>query len=93
MGDEKGFEDARGKLFYRVIDILKNQKKRGHQPNVVVLENVRNLLTHNEGKTIVLVTHTKEIAGMANRVITMKSGKVVSEVINDHIVKAEEVEW
>ena len=48
---------------------------------------------HNEGKTIVLVTHTREIAQMANRVITMKSGKVVSEVINDHIVKAEEVEW
>ena len=48
---------------------------------------------HNEGKTIVFVTHTKEIAQMANRVITMKSGQVVSDVINDHIVKAEEVEW
>ena len=48
---------------------------------------------HNEGKTIVLVTHTKEIAQMANRIITMKNGKVVSEVYNDHIVKAEEVEW
>ena len=48
---------------------------------------------HNEGKTIVLVTHTREIAQMPNRVITMKNGKVVSEVINEHIVKAEEVEW
>ena len=48
---------------------------------------------HNEGKTIVFVTHTKEIAQMANRVITMKSGQVISDVINDHIVKAEEVEW
>ena len=48
---------------------------------------------HNEGKTLVLVTHTREIAQMANRIITMKSGKVVSEVYNDHIVKAEEVEW
>ena len=48
---------------------------------------------HNEGKTIVLVTHTKEIAQMANRIITMKNGVVVSEEINDHIVKAEEVEW
>ena len=48
---------------------------------------------HNEGKTIVLVTHTREIAQMANRVITMKSGKVVSKVINEHVVKAEEVEW
>lgn len=48
---------------------------------------------HNEGKTIVFVTHTKEIAQMANRIITMKNGKVVSDIINDHIVKAEEVEW
>ena len=48
---------------------------------------------HAEGKTIVLVTHTREIAGMANRVITMKDGKVVKEEINDHIIKAEEVIW
>ena len=40
-----------------------------------------------------LVTHTKEIAQMANRVITMKDGKVVSDVKNDKIVKAEEVSW
>lgn len=48
---------------------------------------------HNEGKTIVLVTHTKEIAGMANRIITMKNGQVVKEETNDHIIKAEEVIW
>ncbi|MBP5550753.1 MAG: ABC transporter ATP-binding protein [Bacilli bacterium] len=48
---------------------------------------------HNEGKTVVLVTHTKEIAGMANRIITMKNGKVVSEEVNDHIIKASEVVW
>ena len=48
---------------------------------------------HNEGKTIVLVTHTREIAQMANRVVTMKNGKVISDVENDHVVKAEEVEW
>ena len=48
---------------------------------------------HNEGKTIVLVTHTREIAGMANRIITMRNGKVVSEEYHDHIVKAAEVVW
>lgn len=48
---------------------------------------------HEEGKTIVLVTHTKEISQMANRIITMKNGQVVSEEMNEHIVKAEEVEW
>ena len=48
---------------------------------------------HNEGKTIVLVTHTREIAQMANRIITMKNAQVIKEEYNDHIVKAEEVEW
>lgn len=48
---------------------------------------------HNQGKTIVLVTHTKEISQMADRIITMKNAKVVSEVINENVVKAEEVEW
>ena len=48
---------------------------------------------HNEGKTIVLVTHTREIAGMANRIITMKDGQVIKEEFNDHVIKAEEVVW
>ena len=56
-----------------------------------VLELIEEL--HKEGKTIVFVTHTREIAQMANRIITMKDGKVVKEEFNDHIVSAKEVEW
>ena len=48
---------------------------------------------HEEGKTIVLVTHTKEIAQMANRIVVMKNGQVISDKPNKNIVKAEEVEW
>jgi putative ABC transport system ATP-binding protein len=48
---------------------------------------------HEQGKTIVLVTHTREIAQMANRIVVMKDGKVVEEKINEHPVKAEEVQW
>ncbi len=48
---------------------------------------------HDEGKTIVLVTHTREIAQMANRIVVMKNGKVISDKPNKNIVKAEEVEW
>ena len=48
---------------------------------------------HESGKTVVLVTHTREIAGMANRIITMKNGKVVKEEINENVIKAEEVIW
>lgn len=44
-------------------------------------------------KTIVIVTHTKEIAKMCDRVITLKSGQIVKEIINKHPVKASEVDW
>ena len=56
-----------------------------------VLELIEEL--HKEGKTIVFVTHTREIAQMANRVITMKDGKVVKEEYNDKIISAKEVVW
>lgn len=48
---------------------------------------------HKEGKTIVLVTHTREIASMADRVITMKDGHIIKEEINEHPVSADEVKW
>jgi DNA (cytosine-5)-methyltransferase 1 len=55
MGQEKGFNDTRGTLFFRVMEIVDNQKKRGCPPKVIVLENVRNLLTHDNGKTFLRI--------------------------------------
>jgi DNA (cytosine-5)-methyltransferase 1 len=47
MGHKKGFNDKRGDLFFKIIDILKIQK-----PEFVLLENVKNLKTHNNGETL-----------------------------------------
>lgn len=46
MGLQKGFKDLRGNVFFKIIDIL-NVK----QPKVILLENVRNLISHNNGET------------------------------------------
>ena len=46
MGKKEGFEDDRGNLFYSIIEILKIKK-----PKYVLLENVRNLKTHDNGRT------------------------------------------
>lgn len=46
MGKKKGFADQRGNLFYRIIDIL-NIKN----PPFILLENVKNLQNHDEGRT------------------------------------------
>lgn len=72
MGQKKGFEDKRGTLFFRVIDIIENQGKRGGKPKVVVLENVRNLLKHNGGETYNVIRTELEHQGY----------KVFSSVIN-----------
>ncbi len=46
-GDGKGFEDTRGTLFFDIARILETKK-----PEAFVLENVKQLRGHNEGKTL-----------------------------------------
>ena len=46
-----------------------------------------------EGMTVVLITHNQAITPMADRVIRMKSGKVVSNVLNEEPLPVEEIEW
>jgi DNA (cytosine-5)-methyltransferase 1 len=45
-GKQKGFEDTRGTLFYDICRILEAK-----QPKYFILENVKNLKTHNKGNT------------------------------------------
>lgn len=45
------------------------------------------------GKTVVVITHNQAICGMANRVISVKNGKVVSEEINPSPRPVEDIEW
>lgn len=52
-GYRKGFEDTRGTLFFDVAEIL-----RRHKPKVAFLENVKNLATHDKGKTFSVIMAT-----------------------------------
>lgn len=45
-GKRKGFADTRGTLFFDVEEIIAK-----HRPKAVFLENVKNLVTHDKGKT------------------------------------------
>lgn len=51
MGSQKGFEDTRGTLFFRIAEIIKDKIDKGNKPKAIVLENVRSLKTHNKGNT------------------------------------------
>ena len=46
-GKQKGFEDARGTLFFDIARIAKH-----HKPKLMILENVKNFARHNKGKTL-----------------------------------------
>lgn len=50
-------------------------------------------LTRKYHKTIVMVTHTKEIAKMADRVVNMRNGKITSIKVNSSPKKAIDIEW
>lgn len=45
-GRQEGFEDTRGTLFFEILRILKH-----HKPRFILLENVRNLVGHDHGRT------------------------------------------
>ncbi|MGN0453155.1 MAG: ABC transporter ATP-binding protein [Ruminococcus sp.] len=46
-----------------------------------------------DGITVVLITHNQAITPMADRVIRMGSGKIVSNVVNEHPKSVDEIEW
>lgn len=60
MGSELGFEDTRGTVFFTVANLIKQMIDRGEKPKVVVLENVRRLLTHDGGNTFKVIKHVLE---------------------------------
>ena len=49
-GKQKGFKDARGTLFFDIARIAKY-----HQPKVLFLENVKNLVKHYHGNTLKII--------------------------------------
>lgn len=49
-GKQRGFNDKRGNLFFEIERIVKEKR-----PHVIFLENVANLLTHDDGKTFLTI--------------------------------------
>ena len=58
MGNQEGFEEERGQMFFRIMDVINKCR-----PRYVLLENVKNLLTHDKGNTISVIKRELEDAG------------------------------
>lgn len=66
MGEQRGFEDTRGTLFFRIAEIINYQVEKGCAPKVIVLENVRRLLTHDKKNTF--TTIKRALGGLGYKV-------------------------
>ena len=53
MGYRRGFNDPRGNLFFEIARIADTMK-----PKIILLENVRNLIYHDNGKTFITIHNT-----------------------------------
>ncbi len=45
------------------------------------------------GKTVIIITHNGALTAMADRVIRVKSGKIISNDVNESPKPVEEIEW
>ena len=67
MGNQLGFNEERGQMFFRIMDIIEARK-----PKYVLLENVKNLKKHDKGRTFTRIKFELENQGY----------KVFSDVFN-----------
>lgn len=51
-GNKKGLKDSRGKLIFEVEKII---KKMTFKPKIIILENVKNLITHSNGQIFKII--------------------------------------
>lgn len=58
IGNKLGFDDIRGTLFFEIVRILKEKK-----PKAFVLENVKQLASHDKGKTLSVILQNLEDIG------------------------------
>lgn len=49
-GDKKGFDDERSNVFWKIIEVLDK-----HKPGIIILENVKNLKSHDKGNTYKII--------------------------------------
>lgn len=57
-GHREGFNDERANVFWKILSIIEH-----HQPMCVILENVKNILTHDNRKTFTIIKESIESKG------------------------------
>lgn len=70
-GRQEGFNDPRSNVFWKILEILKH-----HRPLYIVLENVKNLTSHDEGRTFKVIRENLEGLGYRLKFQVLDTSKV-----------------
>ena len=60
MGNQKGFADPRGTMYFEILRVIDIKR-----PKVILLENVKNLVSHDDGRTFRTISKTLTDRGYA----------------------------
>ncbi|MBE7014021.1 MAG: DNA (cytosine-5-)-methyltransferase [Ruminococcaceae bacterium] len=69
-GPHKGFQDKRGNLFFQIIDVAKCV-----MPKIIFLENVANLIDHDNGQTFIIMYNALSELGYVVKYKNMPSNE------------------
>jgi DNA (cytosine-5)-methyltransferase 1 len=70
-GKQEGFQDERSNVFWKILSIIDC-----HKPSFVILENVKNLVSHDDGKTFEVIKNNLEERGYHIRFKVLDTAKI-----------------
>jgi len=70
-GHQLGFQDPRSNVFWKILEIIDH-----HRPKCVILENVKNLTTHDDGNTFKIITANLQDRGYHIRYKILDTAKI-----------------
>ena len=70
-GQREGFDDPRSNVFWKILEIIEH-----HQPRIIVLENVKNLVTHDDKKTFEVIKSNLEKKGYHLKFKVLNTAKI-----------------
>ena len=72
-GEQKGFKDTRSNVFWKILEILEY-----HQPEIVIFENVKNLKSHDDGKTFKVIEESISNIGYHYKYAVLDTCKITN---------------
>src|SRR5210317_1286808 len=72
-GEKKGFDDKRSNVFWKIIEILEK-----HTPEIIILENVKNLKSHDNGITYKIIENKLNELGYHIKTSILDTNKITN---------------